>query len=114
MADQPVTKKEYLNLAKLVDRMVKEFDEEKKVVHAKLDALTKSTNDTRLQKSLSELKKGFDEDHKQLYDVSEVLGDHAKLIDETRRWFVDEKKSVHDSLDALLKRVNELDKKVQK
>jgi hypothetical protein len=102
MGDE-VTKKEYLNLAKLVDRMVKEFDEEKKVVHAKLDALTKSCSDTQLQKSLSELKKWAENtfaERKQWFD------DEKKFVRDTfayKQWFDDEKKEVHSQLDQIIK-----------
>src|SRR3954465_13294116 len=97
MADPPVTKKEFVNLEKLVDRMVKEFDEEKKVVHDKLAALTKSTDNTQLQKSVSELKKWADD-----------------TFNERKKWFDDEKKVVHDSLDAVSANLNRMDAEIKR
>jgi hypothetical protein len=127
MPDQPVTKKEFVNLEKLVIRMVKEFDEEKQFVHDELgkksDAAMVDDNVKKLVQNVkAELKKWLDDEKDKwtnavLETVYETMNKHIestnqnriwteKTFAERKTWFDDEKKWVHGSIEDLINAVN--------
>ena len=104
MADQPVTKKEFVNLEKKVDQLSKSFGTEKQGVHDIVDGLLESVDD--LQKSMDQRVsiKWFDDEKKVVHEQ----------LDKVEKWFVDEKKAVHTEIDTLRKWVEDELKKLQK